>query len=208
MDSYRTPSGDGEAGFEEKKSKFTGRVFLCDTEGAALAHIERLKKEFWDATHNVYAYSVREGPTRYSDDGEPQGTAGVPVLDVFRKAEITNFCCVVTRYFGGTLLGAGGLVRAYGTAAKLALDAAGVSEMRPGLVFLLAIPYPLFEQVKREIALLLGDVISTDYADDVTLTLWLPEENADTFSRRVGELSSGGCAPVFVENRYYPTRIG
>lgn len=109
----------------EKKSRFTGRIWPVETEEEALAHIKKTRDEFWDATHNVYAYIIKGGATRYSDDGEPGGTAGMPVLNVLRQAEISNVCCVVTRYFGGTLLGAGGLVRAYGRAAKLALDAAG-----------------------------------------------------------------------------------
>ena len=120
-ESYLTPAAFGEAEFTEKRSRFIGRVWPVETEAEALEHLKRMREQHWDATHNVYAYVLREGGImRYSDDGEPQGTSGMPVLNVFRSREIVNVCCVVTRYFGGILLGTGGLVRAYSRSAKLA----------------------------------------------------------------------------------------
>ena len=123
MTTYLMPAGFGEAELVEKRSRFIGRVWPVETEAQALEHIEQMRKQHHDARHNCFAYCVRDGGLmRYSDDSEPQGTAGQPILNVFRGREITNFCCVVTRYFGGILLGTGGLVRAYSEAAKLALE--------------------------------------------------------------------------------------
>ena len=120
---YTTVRREAHAGFEEKKSEFIGHVKPVSTEAEALAFLSEIRAKYPDATHNVYAYVLRENNTaRYSDDREPQGTAGMPVLDVLRKSEIQDVIVVVTRYFGGTLLGTGGLVRAYTQAAKMALD--------------------------------------------------------------------------------------
>ena len=131
MTEYFIPTGPSETEFTEKRSRFIGHVWRVETEEEARACIEAMKKRYHDARHNCWCYAVREGGVvRYSDDGEPQGTAGQPMLGVFQKENITNFCCVVTRYFGGILLGAGGLVRAYTRSAKDALDAAGVSVVR------------------------------------------------------------------------------
>ena len=124
---YTTIEREAVAEFEEKKSIFIGHALPVRTEDEAAAFVKELKNKYRDATHNVYAYVLGDGTVqRYSDDGEPQGTAGMPVLDVIRKSGCTDTAVVVTRYFGGTLLGAGGLVRAYSHAAKLALDEAHV----------------------------------------------------------------------------------
>ena len=131
MESYLVPFGPGEAEFVEKRSRFIGQVWPVDSEEEARRRIEETRRRHHDARHNCWCYVLRDGNVlRYSDDGEPQGTAGQPMLNVFVKEGVTNVCCVVTRYFGGILLGAGGLTRAYGGTAKLALDAAGVSRMR------------------------------------------------------------------------------
>ena len=150
MESYLVPAGDGEAEFTEKHSRFIGRVRRTDTEGEALEMLRELREAHRDATHNVFAYRIRENNlTRYSDDGEPSGTSGLPTLGVFTGAEVKNVCCVVTRYFGGTLLGTGGLVRAYTKAAQLALEAAGIAEMALWTRFTLALPYPFYERAQR-----------------------------------------------------------
>ena len=130
MDEYLIPTKDADAEMIEKKSRFIGHIFRTETEEEALARLKEMRETYWDATHNVYAYVIKDGPTRFSDDGEPGGTAGMPVLDVLQREGVYNVCCVVTRYFGGTLLGTGGLVRAYSRSAKLALDAAGLSQKR------------------------------------------------------------------------------
>lgn len=130
MKEYLVPTGDGEAQFIERRSRFIGHIFLTETEEEALARLKQMREQYWDATHNVYAYIIRDGATRFSDDGEPGGTAGMPVLQVLQREELYNVTCVVTRYFGGILLGAGGLVRAYAHGAKIAVDAAGRSIKR------------------------------------------------------------------------------
>lgn len=111
MEEYLVPTGFGEDEFVEKKSRFLGRVWPADTEAEALAHIEEMRKQHYDATHNCWAYIIRDGATRFSDDGEPGGTAGMPMVQVLQKEGLYNIVCVVTRYFGGTLLGGRGIVR-------------------------------------------------------------------------------------------------
>ncbi len=167
-DSYLVPSGFGEAEFTEKHSRFIGRIWPAVNEEEALAHIKKTRDTHWDATHNVYAYIIRDGSAmRYSDDGEPQGTSGQPALNVLRSAGVFNVCCVITRYFGGTLLGTGGLVRAYSRAAELALEAAGTSLVRLWERVSIAIPYPLYERVKKELAQLGAVIENTDFGTGV-----------------------------------------
>ena len=131
MEEYLVPTQFGEDEFYEKKSHFIGRVWPVETEEAALAKIQEMKKQHYDATHNCWAYIIKDGPVRFSDDGEPGGTAGMPMLQVLQREGLFNIVCVVTRYFGGILLGAGGLVRAYTKGAKIAVDAAGKGSGRP-----------------------------------------------------------------------------
>ena len=130
MTEYYVPTGAGESEYVEKRSRFLGHVRLVENEEEARAFIAEMKKKYYDARHNCWCYLLKDGPERYSDDGEPQGTAGIPMLEVFRREGVTNLVCVVTRYFGGVLLGAGGLFRAYTKSAKDALDAAGRSVVR------------------------------------------------------------------------------
>ena len=116
MKEYLVPTRDADAEFIERRSRFIGHIFCTETEEEALARLKQMREKYWDATHNVYAYIIRDGATRFSDDGEPGGTAGMPVLQVLQREGIFNVTCVVTRYFGGILLGAGGLVREIGRA--------------------------------------------------------------------------------------------
>ncbi len=196
MTEYRMPWREGEASLTEKRSEFIGHVWPVETEEEARAHIEAMKKKYHDARHNCWCYLVRGGPARYSDDGEPQGTAGQPMLSVFEKAGVTNVCCVVTRYFGGILLGAGGLVRAYTQASKEALDAAGVCVVRRWVELAVECPYSFFERVKQEVTARNGVVGDVDYAAGVTVHVLLPEEQSAAFAARITELSAGGFAAV------------
>ena len=129
MSEYIIPAGYGEAEYVDKKSRFIGQVQYARTEAEAMAFVESVRKKYADATHNVWAYVLNSGAMRWSDDGEPGGTSGQPTLNVFRSAGVVDVCCVVTRYFGGILLGSGGLVRAYSKAASMALEAAGRARM-------------------------------------------------------------------------------
>ena len=130
MEQLWIPAGEGNSEYIEKKSRFLGLVLPVTTEAEARAQLEAVKKREYDARHNCWAYVLHTGQKRYSDDGEPQGTAGQPMLNVFQREGVENVVCVVTRYFGGVLLGAGGLTRAYAKSAKDALDAAGKARMR------------------------------------------------------------------------------
>lgn len=199
MTEYFIPTGPSETEFTEKRSRFIGHVWRVETEEEARACIEAMKKRYHDARHNCWCYAVREGGVvRYSDDGEPQGTAGQPMLGVFQKENITNFCCVVTRYFGGILLGAGGLVRAYTRSAKDALDAAGVSVVRRWVDVAVPCPYALFERVKLEVEGQDGVLGEIEYAADVTVHALLPEERVEAFRARITELTAGGSAAQVV----------
>lgn len=192
MEVYRVPSGYGEAEYVEKRSRFIGHVWLTETEEEAVARIKETREKCWDATHNVYAYIIRDsGIMRYSDDGEPQGTSGMPTLNVFRSEEIFNVCCVVTRYFGGTLLGAGGLVRAYSKTAKMALDNAGRSEMRMWTTLMIPCMYSMFERFRREVDGAGGIIEDTEYGSEIVITASFPTENVERLIDRLTELTSG-----------------
>lgn len=192
MTAFRIPARDGVDEFVEKRSRFIGAVRYTKTEEEALAFIAEINEKHKSATHNVYAYSIRDNNImRYSDNGEPQGTAGLPVLDVFRKEEVFDFCCVVTRYFGGTLLGTGGLVRAYSHAAKIGLDAAGIAVMRLWTDGKMNIPYNLFEIVSKAVAELGAKITDTDYGAEVTLSFLIPTEEFGLVSNKIFDLTAG-----------------
>ena len=169
MDSYRIPTTTGASEYVDKRSRFLGLVQPVGSEDEARAVIAACKKQYHDARHNCWCYLLRDGTERYSDDGEPQGTAGIPMLEVFRRAGVTNAVCVVTRYFGGVLLGTGGLLRAYTAAAADALSDAGISEVRRWLACEVSTPYALYEPVRTAVAALGGVVQETQYAAAVTL---------------------------------------
>lgn len=192
MTSYLVPSAYGEAEYVEKRSRFIARVWPVESEAEAVACIEAMRKQHYDARHNVYAYVIREGGImRYSDDGEPQGTSGQPTLNVFRSQEIQNFCCVVTRYFGGILLGTGGLVRAYSTAAKMALENAGISRMALWKNIELGCSYSQFERVKRLLEEHEAVIESTDFGADIVFSALIREDMEEAFGKALTELSAG-----------------
>ena len=207
MSEYFVPAGSGEAEFVEKRSSFLGHVRFAETEDAAREFINEMKKKHYDARHNCWCYIIREGAVRYSDDGEPQGTAGLPMLEVFRREGVENVVCVVTRYFGGVLLGTGGLLRAYTKSAKDALDAAGIAAVRRWVKLETACPYSLLERMKTECLALDGAVENIEYGADVRLTLLLPEEKAEEFQARVTELSAGQSRAQTVGEELMPVRV-
>ncbi|RKI71520.1 YigZ family protein [bacterium 1xD42-67] len=192
MTGYYIPTGHSETELIEKRSRFIGQVWRAATEEEARARIEETKKKHYDARHNCWCYRLREGGAeRYSDDGEPQGTAGQPMLNVFQREEVTDVVCVVTRYFGGILLGAGGLVRAYAQSAKDALDGAGISVVRRWVAMEVPCTYARFEEVRREVSRFGGVEEQADYGADVLLSVLIPEEQAALFSARLLDLSAG-----------------
>ena len=206
MIEYYIPTQAGEAELVEKRSRFIGHVWRVESEEEARARIEEMKKRYYDARHNCWCYLLRDGTERYSDDGEPQGTAGIPMLEVFRRAGVTNVVCVVTRYFGGVLLGTGGLLRAYTAAAADALADAGISEVRRWLACEVSTPYALYEPVRAAVAALGGVVQETQYAAAVTVCALLPEEAGEAFAAQVRDLTAGRCAvrPIGETERAVP----
>ncbi len=191
MTEYFIPTAASETELVEKRSRFLGRVWRVSSEEEARARIEETKKRHYDARHNCWCYVIKDGPVRYSDDGEPQGTAGQPMLGVFQKEGVVNVCCVVTRYFGGVLLGAGGLVRAYTQSAKDALDAAGISVVRRWVAMEIPCTYAQLESIRREVESACGVVENVDYGADVVLSALLPEEGAADFAAHLLDVSAG-----------------
>ena len=192
MSEYLVPFADSESEFVEKRSRFIGCVWRVESEAEARAKIEATKKKHYDARHNCWCYIIRDGGVvRYSDDGEPQGTAGQPMLNVFQRENITNVCCVVTRYFGGILLGAGGLVRAYTKGAKIAVDAAGKSMKRVWTALYVPIPYNFYERVKLEVEAFGGIIRDTQFGADVELEILMAEAQAQPFLDRLTDMSAG-----------------
>ena len=190
MDEYLVPTGFGEDEFTEKKSRFIGRVWLVETEEEALEKIQQMKKQHYDATHNCWAYIIKDGAVRFSDDGEPGGTAGMPMLQVLQREGLFNVVCVVTRYFGGILLGAGGLVRAYTKGAKIAVDAAGKSMKRVWTVLYVPCPYSYYERVKLEVEAHGGIIRSTEFGSEVELEVLLAEDRVQPFVLRLTDMSA------------------
>lgn len=191
MTEYYIPTGDGEAEFVEKRSSFLGHVRLVETEDEAKEFIAQMKKKYYDARHNCWCYIIKDGAERYSDDGEPQGTAGIPMLEVFRRENVCNVVCVVTRYFGGILLGAGGLLRAYTRSAKDALNAAGISVVRRWVEMELPCSYAIAEKMKLEVTAFDGIVSDMEYGAEVTIKVFIPEEKGDEFAERIFDVSHG-----------------
>ena len=195
MEQYLIPAKEGASEYIEKKSRFLGLIVPVTTEAEARAQLDAVKKREYDARHNCWAYILHSGQKRYSDDGEPQGTAGQPILNVLEREGVQDVLCVVTRYFGGILLGTGGLCRAYTKAAKDALGDAGISELRPWSVLRLDCPYALFERVKLELEKRGGTVISSEYGAQIALMAALPEPGEAVFAKALQELSAGSLVP-------------
>ena len=200
---YKTVAREAADEFVEKKSRFIGYAKPVTTEAEALAVIAARKKQFWDAKHNVWAYVLRSGAVRCSDDGEPQGTAGVPVLDVLQKAGITDCVVVVTRYFGGVLLGAGGLVRAYSHGAALGVAAAEPVQMRPCTVMTVTCDYSRYGGVQGLLASE-GQLGETDFGEVVTLTVTLPDERVQPCQAALTELSAGQLQLTEIDRLFAP----
>ena len=202
MDEYLVPTGYGEDEFIEKRSRFIGRVWCVETEEEALAKIQEMKKQHYDATHNCWAYVIKDGPMRFSDDGEPGGTAGNPMMQVLQRENLFNVVCVVTRYFGGVLLGAGGLVRAYTKGAKIAIDAAGKSMKRVWTVLYVPCPYNFYERIKLEIAAFGGVLRDTQFGAEVELDVLLPEGDVEAFVQRLTDMTSGTVEVMEIGQEY------
>ena len=204
MSEFRVPFAPAESEFVEKRSRFISHIWPVESEEQAQQYIKEMKARYYDARHNCWCYRIGHAVARYSDDGEPQGTAGQPMLKVLEREEVTNVCCVVTRYFGGILLGAGGLTRAYSKGAKDALIASGIAVMGAWARVKVPCTYPLFQRVKLEIESANGVVDDVQYGADVVLAVSLPAEQTESLQRRLTELSAGGIAVEVLSEEYRP----
>ena len=210
MDEYLVPSGYGEDEFTEKRSRFIGRVWCVETEDEALARIQEMKKQYYDATHNCWAYVIRDGAMRFSDDGEPGGTAGNPMMQVLQREGLFNVVCVVTRYFGGVLLGAGGLVRAYTKGAKIAINAAGKSVKRVWSVLYVPCPYNFYERVKLEVDSFGGIIRDTQFGAEVELEILIAQGQTQAFLDKLTDMTAGTVEGMETgqEYRAFPVEQG
>nr|WP_253289193.1 YigZ family protein [Lachnoclostridium sp. MSJ-17] len=205
---YKTVANEASDEFVEKRSRFIGYVKPVRTEEEAVAFINQKRSEHWDARHNVYAYSLREGNIkRYSDDGEPSGTAGMPVLDVIVKNEIYDVCVVVTRYFGGVLLGTGGLVRAYSQGSKIALESGGVVLMQSCLLCETSCSYTRYGKVSSLIMESGATVDDTIYESDVKIKFHIPPGMLDGLNKKLADATSGEVQAVSDGESYFMTPV-
>lgn len=207
LETYKSVRKYAEASFTEKKSEFIGYANCVQNEEEAKEFVEKIRKMHPDATHNVYAYILKgTGIARFSDDGEPQGTAGMPVLEVIKKEGLCATCIVVTRYFGGILLGAGGLVRAYAKAAKLAIDEAGVCTFLPFDKVSVSLSYSDFEKVSVQLKNF--DIIedSVEYSADVLMYLSVNREHTAAFEETVRNITNAKARFEIFGQRYAPSK--
>lgn len=204
MTEYITVKNSGEDEFVEKRSRFIGYCKPVKTQDEAVSFINEIRSKHWDATHNVYAYVLSDGQImRYSDDGEPQGTAGVPVLDVIKKMGIVDVVVVVTRYFGGIMLGAGGLVRAYSKGASVALAAA-----EPVIMILckkcrVSCSYNQYGKVSALIPSCGGVIDDSEFGEGVSIVFHIPEDYFGKLNKELADATSGEIYAEFDEEKFY-----
>lgn len=197
---YKTIARRCEARFIEKKSEFIGYLCPVQTEEQAVAFIEEIRAMHRKATHNCYAYILRENnAARHSDDGEPGGTAGIPIYEVLRKEGLTDVCCVVTRYFGGVLLGAGGLVRAYTKGAKDAVDAAQIKCMAEAVKLAVTVDYGLYGRLAQVFADFDARVEDERFADNVRIVLHIRAENSQKLTDKLVDVCNGAVSVEEIE---------
>lgn len=204
---YTTVERASEIENVEKRSRFIGRCFPVHSEAEAIALLERIRKDCWDATHNCYAYALQDGAARYSDDGEPAGTAGMPMMEAVRRIGVTDALVVVTRYFGGILLGAGGLVRAYSAAACDAIRAAGLVRMLPCTAYEIEMPYPYWNTVQK-LCEQYGRIETSEFTDRVRCVVWVEREKGDGFVAALTARTEGRVAATAVTEDRFPFPIG
>lgn len=200
---YTTIKHTASAEFEEKRSLFIGYAMPLKDESNATEFIKNIKEKHSDATHNVFGYTMKNGIiARYSDDGEPQGTAGIPVLDVIRKSGVDDACVVVTRYFGGTLLGAGGLVRAYSQAAKLALEAAEIVTYEPYTELFITCSYSDYQKISVELSKAAALTDEVDFFENIMLKVAVKSRYVSDVISKISEISAGRACPQVTGERF------
>lgn len=200
---YRTIRREAEVLFTQSRSRFIGAVRPVKTEEQALDFLAEIRRRHWGAKHNVYAYILSDnGIARFSDDGEPPATAGQPVMDVLKRAGLSNLCLVVTRYFGGILLGTGGLVRAYSATARMAVEAAEPVVMRLCAVGELRCAYPIYGRLAAAAAECGVRVMDSTFTDEVRLLLAVDIDQKKGFEARVADISCGDAELCYKHTRY------
>ncbi len=205
---YITVGQEGTDEFVERKSRFIGTCRPVETEEEALAFIARVKAKYWDASHNVYAYVLRQGGVgRFSDDGEPQGTAGIPVIETLKKAGVVDVAVVATRYFGGILLGGGGLIRAYSHTASIGLAAAQKVRMKECLVMEADCGYEQYGRVQGLVPENGGVVEDTEFLEKVRLRFYLEPERLEGLKRRLADATAGKAGLKEAGKKYVPFPI-
>ena len=187
---YRTVGKASETEYVVNRSRFIGRCFPVSDEAEALHLLERIRKQHWDATHNCFAYRLKNGAARYSDDGEPQGTAGLPMMEVLKKRDLYDLLIISTRYFGGILLGAGGLVRAYTRSASDAVEAARLVSMEPCTQFSVSVPYP-YRNAVWSVFERFGAIEHAEYGEAITCAFRCRTKDADAFLNALTERTEG-----------------
>ncbi len=208
LSNYKTVQKYAKDEFVEKRSRFIGYCKPVKTEQDAIDFIAEKRSEHWNATHNVYAYSLRDGNIkRYSDDGEPSGTAGMPTLDVIVKNDIYDVCVVVTRYFGGVLLGTGGLVRAYSRGAKIALDAAQIVMMQNCMVCTVRCTYNQYGKVSSLLIDTGADIDDTVYEADVIVSFHIAPELMSLLNKKLADATSGEVQAEICGEKYFSKPI-
>ena len=202
MKPYKSVKQCSEAEYTVNRSRFIGRCFPVESEEAALCLLGDIRKKHWDATHNCFAYRIGDNAAaRVSDDGEPGGTAGKPIMDVLTGRGLTNVLCVVTRYFGGILLGAGGLVRAYSKSAADAVTKAGMVSYLPGTILDIPMDYSRYGALEGFIRAN-AEVRNVAFAQNVVVTVAVEDTNLLKFMKEVTERSDGRCTPVTIGTGY------
>lgn len=200
---YRTIRQEAQDEFVERRSRFIGYAMPVTTQEQAIEFINQIKSKHWDATHNCYAYVLRDGQIRrYSDDGEPQGTAGVPMLEVLLKENLTDVCVVATRYFGGILLGAGGLVRAYSKSAKVAIDAAGYVVYTMCDEAVIRCDYNQYGRVNALIPQNEGTITDTQFGAEVEISFIIAPENVAKLKTMLADATCGQCEVEIIGSRF------
>lgn len=204
MKPYKTLLQEGQEEFIINKSRFIGYGAPAQTEEEALAFLQKIRIRHKDASHNCYAYVIGQnaGIQRYSDDGEPGGTAGLPIIGVIKAQEVVNACVVITRYYGGIQLGAGGLVRAYSQGASSALGACGVGVMHPTITYLLSVEYPRWGRLENHLESQPVRIISTDFGADITVSLQVRSQDEASFLQGIATASDGRIEPLAMEEGY------
>ncbi len=204
MVEYKTVRCEASDEFIERRSRFIGYAKPVTTEDDAVSFIHKIKSENWDAAHNVYAYSIRSGQIkRYSDDGEPQGTAGIPVLDVILKSNVTDVVVVVTRYFGGILLGTGGLVRAYSRSASIALEQAEIVTMRECKLAELTCDYNQYGRISALIPDCGGFMDDTAFSELVKISFHISDIDLAVFEKQLADATCGQAQATVIGEKFF-----